>query len=103
LIYSFANSSSVIILYFVLHYILGAEKNTCTVSDTQEDELMSSEEQSTSPAVNENVFQTIERSSFDIGATTISPQYSKKRKHTTSREQTTRISARLQPKRSRLS
>ncbi len=92
-----------IILYFVLHFILVATENTCIVSNTPENEFISSGKQSTNPAVDENIFQTIEKSSFDTEATTISSRHPKKRKQTTSDEETTRLSVLVQSKRSRLS
>jgi hypothetical protein len=92
-----------IILYFVLHLILVAEENACRVLNTSENEFMSSEKQSTNSAVDENIFQTIKRSSFDTEATNISSQHSKKRTQTTFHKETTRLSDRPQSKKSRLS
>ncbi len=87
----------------MLHFILVAKKNTCTVSNTPENEFTSPGKQSTNPALDENIFQTIERSSFDSEATTISSHHPKKRKQTTSDGETTKLSALVQSKRSRLS
>jgi len=92
-----------IIQYFVLHFILVAMENTCTVSKIPEKDFMSSEKQSKNLPTDENIFETIERSSCDTETTPVSSQHKKKRKQTTSHEETTKVSARLRSKRSRLS
>ena len=103
LIYYFENSLSMSVFYFLLHCILAADENTCTVSNTPGNEFMSSGKEFTNPPVDKNIFPAIQRSSFDTEATTISSQHSKKRKQTTFDEETTRLSTRPQSKRSRLS
>jgi hypothetical protein len=51
----------------------------------------------------ENIFETIERSSFNTEETTTSLHNSNKRKQTISQQETTRSSTRQQDKKSRLS
>ena len=100
----FENSSSMIILYFVWYFNLDVKENTCTVSSTPENEFMSSRKQSTAPPSHLNIFQSIEKRSFDTEAqaTTISIQHPKKRKQTKSTIEATTLPRRQQPKRSRL-
>ncbi|CAF4623574.1 unnamed protein product, partial [Rotaria sp. Silwood2] len=80
-----------------------AKENTYTVSNTPKDEFISSGKQSTAAPRDLNIFQTIEKSSFDTEATIISTQHPSKRKKTTSNNEATTLSRRRQPKRSRLS
>ncbi|CAF4890236.1 unnamed protein product, partial [Rotaria sp. Silwood2] len=80
-----------------------AKGNTYTVSNTPKDDSMSSGKQSTAPPSDLNIFQTIEKSSFDTEATIILTQHPKKNKQTTSNIEATTLSRRRQPKRSRLS
>jgi hypothetical protein len=66
-----------IIQYFVLHFILVAMENTCTVSKIPEKEFMSSEKQSKNLPTDENIFERIERSSCDTETTPVSSQHKK--------------------------
>ncbi|CAF2903414.1 unnamed protein product [Rotaria sp. Silwood2] len=84
-------------------FISVAKENTYTVSNTPKDEFISSGKQSTAAPSDLNIFQTIEKSSFDTEATIISTQHPSKRKKTTSNNEATTLSRRRQPKRSRLS
>ncbi|CAF1203963.1 unnamed protein product [Adineta steineri] len=79
------------------------EENPIVISTTSKNGSMSSKKQSSKPAVNENIFETIESSSFNIEPVTKASQHPKKRKLTTSQEHITRSSTRLQSKKSRLS
>jgi hypothetical protein len=113
-----------IIAYFVLHFILvvdGEDKDT--VPNKRKHPAKSSTIQSTNHAVDENIFQIMETSSFDTTTTVVPSQPSKKRKQKTSHdeaitissneskqckqktphEKTRHLSARLQSKKSRLS
>jgi hypothetical protein len=50
-------------------------ENKHTVSNTLENDFISSGKQSTNPVLDKNIFQAIEKSSFDNEATTISSQH----------------------------
>jgi hypothetical protein len=50
-----------------------------------------------------NIFQTIDKSSLDTEATTISPQHPKTHQQAATNKNATALSGRRQPKRSRLS
>ncbi|CAF4030146.1 unnamed protein product, partial [Adineta steineri] len=82
---------------------LVVEENPIVISTTSKKKSMSSKKQSSKPAVDENIFETIETSSFNIEPITKAAQYPKKRKPTTSHEHITRSSSRIQSKKSRLS
>jgi hypothetical protein len=59
----------------MLPFILIVVENKHTVSNTLENDFISSGKQSTNPVLDKNIFQAIEKSSFDNEATTISSQH----------------------------
>ncbi|CAF3857243.1 unnamed protein product [Adineta steineri] len=81
---------------------LVVEANPIVISTTSKNGSMHSKKQSSQPVVDENIFETIESSSFNIEPATKASQHRKKRKPTTSQEHITRSSTRLQSKKSRL-
>ncbi|CAF1021437.1 unnamed protein product [Adineta steineri] len=83
--------------------ILVVEENPIVISTTLKNGYMSSKKQSSKSAVDENIFETIESSSFNIEPVTKASHHPKKRKLTTFQEHITRSSTRLQSKKSHLS
>ncbi|CAF1546209.1 unnamed protein product [Adineta steineri] len=74
---------------------LVVEENPIVISTISKNGSMSSKKQSSQPVVDENIFETIESSSFNIEPVTKASQHPKKRKSTTSYEYITRSSIRL--------